>query len=251
MVVLQQDGGGTLAPCWTSLVWRHRPPRTVPSTLRPPPPAHGMWLVPGRGRVGGGDSYAPSRRAGQLGRGGQRPRDHATYARSLFSALCTLLRLRSVLQVHVPRSTAQPPAHKDLLPLGHREPGLHPLPCLFLRQRPRLHQACLGGLENGQSAEASKSRPPPPPATRRKGARVRSSAAGELESRACSRPHLCASSPFSPGEAAPSASHPADQAGASCTSRGPPWSCRTTTRRARPATSTRHSRPSPSRAREA
>lgn len=53
-------------------------------------------------------------------------------------------------------------------------------------------------------------------------------------------------SPFSPGGAAPSASRRAAPAGASCTSRGPPWSCQTTTRRARPAMSTRRSRPSPS-----
>lgn len=56
---------------------------------------------------------------------------------------------------------------------------------------------------------------------------------------------------FPPGEAARSASPPADQAGASCTLRARPWSCRTTTQKVRPVTSTRHSRRSPSKSKEA
>lgn len=57
----------------------------------------------------------------------------------------------------------------------------------------------------------------------------------------CVYPHVSAF-PFPPGEAARSASLPADLAGASCTSKGLPWSCQTTTPKVRPVMSTRRSR---------
>lgn len=157
---------------------------------------------------------------------------------------------------------AKPPSRKDELPLGEQvTPASVQLPaysCGSGRSRTGPSRSSEGpptrgppgagqaGLED-RGTERFGIVPPAPQPCPAEGVRGwRPWAAKQLDGRTfpASPPRVRAL--FSPGEAAPSPSRRAAPAGASCTSRGPPWSCRTMTRRARPAMSTRRSRPSPS-----
>lgn len=158
MVVLQQDGGGTLAPCRTSPVRRRRPPRRAGQGrlgARCPPPAPACtWDVAGaRERPSRWRrqlrSLPRSRSAGAWGTGPRGPR-----------RVCPLMRCARALYVYevcesptrnVPEtSRGRPSRHRirTRCPSGAGEPGLPPPPCLFLWQRSRLHQACPAGLED-------------------------------------------------------------------------------------------------------